>query len=196
MRLVILLSGSGTTAQALLDAVADGRIPAEIVAVGADKDCAGLERARAAGVEDFLVAPSSYSDRPSWNRALQSAVAEREPDLVILAGFMRILDAQFVAAFADRLINTHPALLPSFPGAHGVRDALAAGVAQTGASVIVVDSGVDTGPVLAQERVPVLPDDTEHTLHERIKPVERRLLIDVVRGIAEGSIELGSASTP
>lgn len=181
MRLVILLSGSGTTAQALLDAVADGRIPAEIVAVGADKDCAGLERARSAGVEPFLVAPSSYPDRPSWNRALQAAVAEREPDLVILAGFMRILDAGFVAAFADRLINTHPALLPSFPGAHGVRDALAHGVKITGASVIEVDAGVDTGRILAQVAVDVLDSDTEDTLHERIKAAEQPLLVDVVR---------------
>ena len=186
MRLVILLSGSGTTAQALLDAVADGRIPAEIVAVGADKDCAGLERARAAGVEDFLVAPSSYSDRPSWNRALQSAVAEREPDLVILAGFMRILDAPFVAAFADRLINTHPALLPSFPGAHGVRDALAHGVKITGATVHRVVPEVDAGQILAQTAVAVAPEDDEDSLHERIKAAERELLVDTVAQLSRG----------
>lgn len=186
MRLVILLSGSGTTAQALLDAVADGRIPAEIVAVGADKDCAGLERARSAGVEPFLVAPSSYPDRPSWNRALQAAVAEREPDLVILAGFMRILDAEFVAAFADRLINTHPALLPSFPGAHGVRDALAHGVKLTGATVHRVVPEVDAGQILAQTAVAVLPEDDEDSLHERIKVAERELLVDTVAQLARG----------
>lgn len=186
MRLVILLSGSGTTAQALLDAVADGRIPAEIVAVGADKDCAGLERARSAGVEPFLVAPSSYPDRPSWNRALQAAVAEREPDLVILAGFMRILDAEFVAAFADRLINTHPALLPSFPGAHGVRDALAHGVKITGATVHRVVPEVDAGQILAQTAVAVLPEDDEDSLHERIKVAERELLVDTVAQLARG----------
>jgi phosphoribosylglycinamide formyltransferase-1 len=186
MRLVILLSGPGTTAQALLDAVADGRIPAEIVAVGADKDCAGLERARSAGVEPFLVAPSSYPDRPSWNRALQAAVAEREPDLVILAGFMRILDTEFVAAFADRLVNTHPALLPSFPGAHGVRDALAHGVKITGATVHRVVPEVDAGQILAQTAVAVLPDDDEDSLHERIKVAERELLVDTVARLARG----------
>lgn len=186
MRLVILLSGSGTTAQALLDAVADGRIPAEIVAVGADKDCAGLERARAAGVEAFLVAPSSYPDRPGWNRGLQAAVAEREPDLVILAGFMRILDAEFVAAFSDRMINTHPALLPSFPGAHGVRDALAHGVKITGATVHRVVPEVDAGQILAQTAVAVLPEDDEDSLHERIKAAERELLVDTVAQLSRG----------
>lgn len=184
MRLVILLSGSGTTAQALLDAVADGRIPAQIVAVGADKDCAGLERARAAGIEAFQVAPSEFADRPGWNRGLQEAVAAREPDLVVLAGFMRILDAEFVAAFADRLINTHPALLPSFPGAHGVRDALAHGVKVTGATVHRVVPEVDAGQILAQVAVPVLPQDDEASLHERIKVAERELLVETVAGLA------------
>ncbi len=186
MRLVILVSGSGTTAQALIDAVADGRIAAEIAAVGADKDCTGLERAAAAGIETFRVAPSSYQDRPSWNRALQEAVAAREPDLVILAGFMRILDEEFVAAFRDRLINTHPALLPSFPGAHGVRDALAHGVKITGATVHRVVPEVDAGRILAQTAVAVRDDDDEGSLHERIKVAERELLVETVAELVRG----------
>ena len=118
-----------------------------------------------------------------------------KPDLVVLSGLMRLLPASLVDEWAPRLINTHPAHLPEFPGAHGVRDALAAGVDRTGASVIVVDSGVDTGPILAQERVPVLPGDDEHTLHDRIKPVERRLLIDVVQRIASGELDLSAAAS-
>ncbi|NHU85268.1 phosphoribosylglycinamide formyltransferase [Kocuria sp. JC486] len=180
MRIVALVSGSGTTLQAVLDAVAEGRIDANVVAVGADKDCHGLERAQGAGADTFLVEPSAYPDRPAWNRALQQAVERHEPDLVLLAGFMRILDEEFVTAFAPALINTHPALLPSFPGAHGVRDALAHGVKITGATVHRVTAAVDSGQILGQVAVPVLADDDEATLHERIKTAERDLFVDVV----------------
>ncbi len=192
----MLISGGGSNLRALLDECRDAEYPAHVVAVGADRDADGLAHAEAFGIPTFTVPYSSYPSREAWGDELLATIEEWQPDLVVLSGLMRLLPPAVVAALAPRIINTHPAYLPEFPGAHGVRDALAAGVAQTGASVIVVDTGVDTGPVLAQERVPVLPDDTEHTLHERIKPVERRLLIDVVRGIADGSIKLGAASTP
>ncbi|NKE09048.1 MULTISPECIES: phosphoribosylglycinamide formyltransferase [Kocuria] len=180
MRIVALVSGSGTTLQAVLDALTDGRIPAQVVAVGADKPCQGLERAAQAGAQTFVVEPAAYPNRSAWNRGLQAAVAEHQPDLVLLAGFMRILDAEFVAAFAPDLINTHPALLPSFPGAHGVRDALAHGVKVTGATVHRVVPEVDAGEILAQVAVPVLSDDDESSLHERIKMAERELYVETV----------------
>jgi phosphoribosylglycinamide formyltransferase-1 len=179
---VVLASGSGSTLQALLDA----HDPAyDIVAVGSDKPgVTALERAAAAGVETFTVAPADFADRPAWDGALAGELVRRAPDLVVLAGFMRILGAPVVDAFGGRLINTHPALLPSFPGAHGVRDALAHGVKVTGCTVHLVDAGVDTGPILDQVAVRVLPGDDEHTLHERIKRHERELLVDVVGRLA------------
>ncbi|NAZ75088.1 phosphoribosylglycinamide formyltransferase [Kineococcus sp. T13] len=184
-RVVVLASGSGSTLQALLDA-ADPSF--EVVAVGSDKPGAtALERARAAGVETFTVAPGDHADRPAWDAALAGAVAAREPDLVVLAGFMRILGAPVVDAFAGRLVNTHPALLPSFPGAHGVRDALAHGVKVTGCTVHLVDAGVDTGPILDQVAVRVLDDDDEASLHERIRASERELLVDVVGRLARAT---------
>lgn len=192
----MLISGGGSNLRALLDECRAADFPAHVVAVGADRDADGLAHAEAFGIPAFTVPYSSYPSREAWGDELLATITEWQPDLVVLSGLMRILPPAVVEALAPRLINTHPAYLPEFPGAHAVRDALGAGVAQTGASVIVVDDGVDTGPVLAHERVPVLPDDTEHSLHERIKPVERRLLIDVVRGIADGSIQLGAASTP
>lgn len=190
----MLISGGGSNLRALLEATRDADYPAHVVAIGADRDADGLAHAEAFGIPSFTVPYSSYPSRDAWGEELLASITEWQADLVVLSGLMRLLPPRVVEALAPRLINTHPAYLPEFPGAHGVREALAAGVAQTGASVIVVDTGVDTGPVLAQERVPVLPDDTEHSLHERIKPVERRLLIDVVRGVAEGSIDLGAAS--
>lgn len=177
MRIVVMVSGSGTNLQAVLDAVREGRIDVEIAAVGADKPCTGLERARAAGVETFLVRPGDHPDRMRWNRALQEAVAAREPDRIVFAGFMRIVDAEFVEAFAGRIVNTHPSLLPSFPGAHAVRDALAHGVKVTGVTVHEVVADVDAGPILAQAAVPVEEGDTEAQLHERIKAAERELLV-------------------
>lgn len=180
MRVVVMVSGSGTNLQSIVDAVKTGQLPTEVVAVGADKPCQGIERAVAAGIETFLVQPADYQDRPAWNRALEEAIAAYRPDYIVFAGFMRIVDAQLVDRFAGRIINTHPALLPSFPGAHGVRDALAHGVKVTGLTVHLVDSGVDTGPILAQAAVDVLPDDTEETLHERIKLKERALLVKTI----------------
>jgi phosphoribosylglycinamide formyltransferase-1 len=194
LRVVVLISGGGSNLRALLEACRSAEYPAHIVAVGADRDAEGLAHAEAFAVPTFTVPYTSHPSRQQWGDELLATITQWQPDLVVLSGFMRLLPPRVVEAFAPRLINTHPAFLPEFAGAHGVRDALAAGVSQTGASVIVVDSGVDTGPVLVQERVPVMPDDTEHALHERIKPVERRLLIDVVRGIADGTIELSAAS--
>ena len=162
--------------------VSTGSTASTIAAVGADKPCTGLDRAAAAGVETFLIEPTDYADREQWNRALEEKIASYTPDYVVFAGFMRIVDAQLVARFENRIINTHPALLPSFPGAHGVRDALAHGVKITGLTVHFVDSGVDTGTIIAQAAVPVEDGDTEESLHERIKVQERQLL---VRTLAE-----------
>ena len=178
-----LVSGSGTLLQALLDTAGAGL--AQVVAVGADRPgIAGLDRAAAAGVPTFVHVPRDFADRARWNLALADSVAAYEPDLVVSAGFMRILGPEFLARFPNRVLNTHPALLPSFPGAHAVRDALAYGVAVTGCTVHLVDNGVDTGPVVAQEPVRVEPGDDEAALHERIKVVERRLLVDVVGRMA------------
>ncbi|GAA1278870.1 phosphoribosylglycinamide formyltransferase [Saccharothrix xinjiangensis] len=184
-RVVVLVSGSGTLMQALLDAAADPGYPVEVVAVGADRDgIAGLDRAERAGVPTFSVKLRDHVDRAAWDVALADAVEAHEPDLVVSAGFMKILGPAFLARFGGRMVNTHPALLPAFPGAHGVRDALAYGVKVTGATVHLVDSGVDTGPILAQEAVVVTDDDDVESLHERIKVVERRLLVDVVARLA------------
>ncbi|HUQ59625.1 phosphoribosylglycinamide formyltransferase [Lentzea sp.] len=181
-RVVVLVSGSGTLMQALLDAT---DLPIEVVAVGADREnIEGLKRAERAGVPHFAVKLRDHADRAAWDAALTEAVASYEPDLVVSAGFMKIIGERFLARFGGRMINTHPALLPAFPGAHGVRDALDYGVRVTGSTVHLVDAGVDTGPILAQEAVVVEPGDTEETLHERIKVVERRLLVETVGRLA------------
>ncbi len=192
LTVAVLISGTGSNLRALLEAASHPDFPARIVVVGADREADGLAHAEEFGVPTFTVPWSSFDSREAWGAELNARLADWSPDLVVLSGLMRLLPPAVVEAHAPRLINTHPAYLPEFPGAHGVRDALAAGVAQTGASVIVVDDGVDSGPILAQERVPVLPGDTEHSLHERIKPVERRLLIDTVRRIATGDLDLAS----
>jgi phosphoribosylglycinamide formyltransferase-1 len=190
LSIVVLISGGGSNLRALLEASEDAEFPARVVAVGADRDAEGLAHAEEFGIPSFTVPFSSYNDRERWGDALLEQILQWQPDLVILSGFMRLVPPSIVAAFSPYLINTHPAYLPEFPGAHGVRDALAAGATQTGASLIVVDNGVDAGPIISQERVPVHPGDTEAALHERIKPVERRLLIDAVLDIANGHIDL------
>jgi phosphoribosylglycinamide formyltransferase-1 len=187
---VVLASGSGTLLAALLQACRAEDYPATVVAVGVDRECAATARADAAGVPHFRVALDAYPDRATWDVALTDAVAAYRPDLVVSAGFMRILGPVFLDRFGGRTINTHPALLPSFPGMHGVRDALAYGVRVTGSTVHLVDAGIDTGPILAQEAVPVLPADDEATLHERIKVVERRLLVDTIAAVAVNGIDL------
>jgi len=190
LTVAVLISGTGSNLRALLDAVSDPEFPARVIVVGADRQADGFAHAEHYGIPTFMVPYQEFDSREAWGEELLAHLDVWEPDLVVLSGLMRLLPAAVVDAWAPRLLNTHPAYLPEFPGAHGVRDALAAGVTETGASVIVVDSGVDTGPILAQERVPVLPGDTEHTLHDRIKPVERRLLIDVVRRVATGDLDL------
>ena len=178
-RIVLLASGSGSTLQALLDAAADPAYGVVIAAVGSDRPTAGaIDRARAAGVPTF-VAPVG-SDRDAWDMGLADRVDSYAPDLVVSAGFMRLAGPAFLARFAGRFVNSHPALLPSFPGMHGVRDALEYGVRLAGCTLFVVDGGVDTGPVIAQVGVPVLDDDDESTLHGRIKDAERAMLVDTV----------------
>ncbi|GAA2366724.1 phosphoribosylglycinamide formyltransferase [Streptomyces cuspidosporus] len=193
-RLVVLVSGSGTNLQALLDAIAaEGAsgFGAEVVAVGADRDgIAGLERAERAGIPTFVCRVKDHATRADWDRALAGATAAYEPDLVVSAGFMKILGQEFLARFGGRCVNTHPALLPSFPGAHGVRDALAYGVKVTGCTVHLVDDGVDTGPIIAQGVVEVRDEDDESALHERIKEVERSLLVEVVGRLARNGYRI------
>ena len=184
-RVVVLVSGSGTLLQALLDAVAEPDYPARVVAVGADRSgVEGLARAERAGVPTFTCPLAACPDRSAWDAALTAEVVAHRPDLVVSAGFMKILGPGFLAGIACPMINTHPALLPAFPGTRGVADALAYGVKLTGATVHLVDAGVDTGPVLAQDAVPVRAGDTVETLHERIKVAERRMLVDVVAALA------------
>lgn len=184
-RLVVLVSGSGSLLQALMDASADPAYGAKIVAVGSDRqNIAGLDRAVAAGIPTFVQAVSGHRNRADWDRALTAEVAAYEPDMVISAGFMKLLGPNFLDRFEGRIINTHPALLPSFPGMHGPRDALAYGVKITGATVFLVDAGVDSGVILDQRAVPVEEDDTVQTLHERIKVVEREMLVAITHQLA------------
>ena len=186
-RLVVLVSGTGTNLQALLDASTEPSFGARVVAVGSDRaGIAGLARAERAGIPTFALRLADYPDRAGWDRALTEAVAGYHPDLVISAGFMKLVGPAFLAAFGGRFINTHPALLPAFPGMHGVRDALAYGVKVTGCTVFMVDAGTDTGPVIAQAVVPVTDDDDVTSLHERVKVAERALLVDTVRAMARG----------
>lgn len=179
----MLASGTGSLLASLLAAAVDD-YPARVVAVGTDRKCAALDIAAAADVPSYTVRLGDHPDRADWDAALTEATAEHEPDLVVSAGFMKILGGQFLSRFPGRVVNTHPALLPAFPGAHAVPEALAYGVRVTGCTVHLVDSGMDTGPILAQQAIEVLDDDTEETLHERIKVVERRLLVDVLAALA------------
>lgn len=192
LTVAVLISGTGSNLRALLDAAAEPGFPARVVVVGADREAEGFAHAEEYGIPTFLVPWRGADSREEWGAELGAQLDVWRPDLVVLSGLMRLLPAALVERWTPRMINTHPAYLPEFPGARGVRDALAAGARRTGASVIVVDTGVDTGPVVAQERVPVLDGDDEHALHERIKPVERRLLIDVVRRIATGELDLAA----
>lgn len=178
---MVLVSGSGTNLQALIDASRDPAYGARIVAVGADRDdIEGLRRAERAGIATFVVRLADHPDRAAWDVALADAVAQYDPALVVLAGFMKLTGPAFLERFGGRTVNTHPALSPAFPGMHGPRDALAYGVKITGATLFVVDAGVDTGPIVAQVAVPVEPGDDVETLHERIKTSERAMLVDWV----------------
>ncbi len=187
MRVAVLVSGSGTLLQAVIDADLAGL---ELVAVGADSaGIEGLARAERAGIPTFVVDPRSFDDRSAWNAALANELRACAPNLIVSAGFMRIIGADVVTEFSGRMINTHPALLPSFPGAHGVADALAYGVKVTGCTVHFIDTGIDTGEIIAQQAVAVMPGDTVESLHERIKIVERELLVEVLSEFArKGSL--------
>lgn len=185
MRIVVLVSGTGSNLQAVIDAVKSGELAVEIAAVGADREGTyGVERSSEAGLETFVVNFNSFPTRAEWDAALTARVASYAPDVVLSSGFMRIVSADFIDAFNGKYLNTHPALLPAFPGAHGVRDAMAYGVKVTGCTVHWADAGVDTGPIVAQEAVAIEPGDTEETLHERIKVVERRLLVNTLAQLA------------
>ncbi|MFK4728600.1 phosphoribosylglycinamide formyltransferase [Agromyces mediolanus] len=190
LKLVVLISGGGSNLRALLEASRDAEFPARVVAIGADREADGLALGEEFGIPTFTVPFTAYESRDAWGEALIEEVRRWDAELVVLSGLMRLVPPAVVRAFSPQLINTHPAYLPEFPGAHAVRDAIAAGATQTGASLIVVDDSVDGGPIIAQERVPVLPGDTESSLHERIKPVERRLLIEAVLDIANAHLDL------
>ncbi len=192
LSVVVLISGSGSNLLALLEATDNPLFGAKIMAVGSDNPADGLAHAERFGVSTFVVSPQAFETREAWAEMLLANINHFKPDLVVLAGFMRILPANFVKALAPNLINTHPSLLPLFPGAHAVRDALEAGATTTGVTIHVVDEGVDTGPHIAQREVEVVTDDTEYELHERIKQVERELLVATVKDIADKNIQLSS----
>lgn len=182
-RLVVLASGTGSLLASLL-ATAVGDYPGRVVAVGVDRDCPAVDIAKAADVPVYRVRLSDYPDRAAWDAAITNATADHRPNLIISAGFMKILGPQFLSRYMGRIVNTHPALLPAFPGAHAVPESLDYGVKVTGCTVHLVDAGTDTGPILAQEVVAVRDDDDEASLHERIKVVERRLLAEVIADVA------------
>lgn len=190
LSVVVLISGGGSNLKALLSATEDPNYPIRIVAVGADNAAEGLAHAEHYNIPTFVIPPSSFASRDEWAAELLANVQSFQPDLVVLAGFMRILPPAFVRAIAPKMINTHPSLLPLFPGAHGVHDAMVAGATETGVTIHIVDEGVDTGEHLAQAKVQISPEDSEESLHERIKVVERQLLVEVVRDIAEHKISL------
>ena len=193
LSVVVLISGSGSNLLALLKAAENPLFPAKIVAVGSDKDAPGLVHAELYEVDTFVVDPSKFGSKEQWAEKLLASVQHHQPDLVVLAGFMRILPANFVSALKGKLINTHPSLLPEFKGAHAVRDALAAGVTKTGVTIHYVDEGVDTGEIIVQSEIEILPQETEHALHERIKTIERALLVKTIEQFALKQKDLAKA---
>jgi len=188
LSVVVLISGSGSNLLALLKAAENPLYPVKIVAVGSDKDAPGLEHAELFEVDTFVVEPGRFSDKDRWSKTLLENVMHHQPDLVVLAGFMKILPAEFVKALEGKLINTHPSLLPDFKGAHAVRDALAAGSSKTGVTIHYVDAGVDTGPIIVQQELEIEAGETEDQLHERIKEIERVLLVSTVEKLALAQI--------
>jgi phosphoribosylglycinamide formyltransferase-1 len=190
LSIVVLISGSGSNLRSLLEACDNPLFPAKILAVGADNPAAGLAHAEQFGVPTFVVEPGLFDSRENWAEVLLRNLEYHKPDLVVLAGFMKVLPAGFVAALSPNIINLHPSLLPAFPGAHAVRDALSAGADATGATVHIVDAGVDTGPILAQREIAVPAGISESDLHEQIKTIERLLIVEVVSQIAEGKLNL------
>lgn len=190
LSIVVLISGSGSNLRALLEACDNPLFPARILAVGADNPADGLAHAEQFGVPTFVVEPSRFESREAWAEMLLKNVQFHKPDVVVLAGFMKILPANFVTALSPKLINLHPSLLPNFPGAHAVRDALASGASSTGSTVHIVDTGVDTGPIIRQTELAIQAGISEAELHEQIKVVEREQIVDVIKDIAEGKIDL------
>lgn len=188
---MVLISGTGTNLEALIDACHRGDVPGDVVAVVADRDCLGLTLAKRRGIGAALVEPKNFDSREEWSAMLRDRVASFRPDLVVSAGFMRILSPVFVDAFADRLLNIHPSLLPAYPGAHAVRDALADGASETGTTIHFIDHEVDHGPIVLQARVPVEADDDEASLHERIKEQEHRLLPEACKMFLSGELQRG-----
>ena len=191
LSIVALISGGGSNLRALLERAEHSDFPARVIAIGSDRDASGLGLGSEFGIPTFVVPFTTGQDREAWGAELIAAIRPFSPDLVLLSGFMRLVPPSVVAAFSPNLLNTHPAFLPEFPGAHGVRDALAAGVTETGASLIVVDNSVDGGPIVAQQRVAIQAEDTEASLHERIKTVERALVMSAIERIATGQLNLG-----
>lgn len=189
LSVLVLISGSGSNLLALLKAAEDPLFPARVVAVGSDKPAPGLAHADLFGVPTFVVEPEKFSNKDSWAKTLEDNISHYNPDLIVLAGFMKILPSAFVKSFSPRILNIHPSLLPSFPGAHAVRDALASGVRETGATIHIVDEGVDTGPILGQQSLVVFPSDDETSLHERIKVLERKLLVETIQSLAIRQLE-------
>ena len=184
LSVLVLVSGSGSNLLALLKTAEHPLFPAKILAVGSDKPASGLAHADLYGVPTFVVEPGKFSDKESWSKKLEENISHYNPDLIVLAGFMKILPSSFVQSFSPRIINIHPSLLPNFPGAHAVRDALASGAKETGTTIHIVDEGVDTGPILGQKSLVVLPSDDESSLHERIKVLERKLLVETIESLA------------
>lgn len=184
LSVVVLISGSGSNLLALLKAAENPLYPVKVVAVGSDKDAPGLEHAELFEVDTFIVEPSRFQDKELWAKTLLSNVLHHQPDLVVLAGFMKILPESFVKALDGKLINTHPSLLPDFKGAHAVRDALQAGAKKTGVTIHYVDAGVDTGPVIVQQELSIHEGESESELHERIKVIERALLVETIEKLA------------
>ena len=195
LSIAVLISGSGSNLRALLEACDNPLFPAKILAVGADNPAAGLAHAEQFGVPTFVVEPGLFDSREKWAEVLLRNLEYHKPDLVVLAGFMKVLPAGFVAALSPNIINLHPSLLPAFPGAHAVRDALSAGADATGATVHIVDAGVDTGPILAQREIAIPAGISEPDLHEQIKTIERLLIVEVVSQIAEGKLNLSERSS-
>lgn len=191
-RIVVLISGTGTNMEALVDACHRDEVPGDVVAVLADRDCLGLTLAKQRGIANDMLDPAKFDDREEWSAALRNKVASFRPDLVVSAGFMRILSPVFVDSFEGRLLNIHPSLLPDFPGAHAVRDALDAGAAETGTTIHFIDHLVDHGPIVLQARVPVEADDDEASLHARIKEQEHRLLPEACRMFLSGEVKVSS----
>ena len=189
-RIVVLISGAGSNMAALVRACRAGEVPADVVAVVADRTCEGIELARAEGIDTAVLDPRGHPSREQWSAELLELVRKFAPDLVVSAGFMRILSPVFVHAFSGRLINLHPSLLPAYPGAHAVRDALEDGARVTGSTVHFVDDEVDHGPPILQREVPIEDGDDEHTLHERIKAVEHGMLAEACRMVLEGRAAL------